>query len=111
MERLAALHHEARDNLDPFRIWRDRIRLVLGDGMLGHAPNAPYDSIIAAAGGEAVPQAWLDQLALGGRLVAPVQDRSGRQSLVVIDSTEQGLQRSVHEGVHFVPLKSGFVRC
>lgn len=110
VERLQALHEKARVNLEPLRAWRDRIRLVFGDGMLGHPPNAPYDSIIAAAGGDAIPAAWLEQLAIGGRLVAPVQDASGRQSLVVIDRSDSGYQRSIHEGVHFVPLKSGFVR-
>ena len=40
-------------------------------------PEAPYDGIIAAAGGDALPQAWLDQLAPGGRLVAPVRGSDG----------------------------------
>ena len=108
VERLGPLHDKARNLLAAHR--SGYIRLVHGDGMLGHAPNAPYDSIIAAAGGHAVPQAWLDQLAVGGRLVAPVQDAAGRQSLVLIDRTERGIERSVHEAVHFVPLKSGIVR-
>ncbi len=110
VERLQALHERARANLEPLRIWRDRIRLVFGDGMLGHLPNAPYDSIISAAGGDVLPTAWFDQLALGGRLVAPLQDERGRQSLVVVDRDERGYHRSVHEQVHFVPLKSGLVR-
>ena len=90
------------------------VRLVYGDGMLGHAPNAPYDSIIAAAGGHALPDAWLAQLAVGGRLVAPVEMASGRgpahQALVVVDRTETGFERHVFETVQFVPLKSGMVR-
>ena len=90
------------------------VRLVYGDGMLGHAPNAPYDSIIAAAGGHALPDAWLAQLAIGGRLVAPVEMPSGRglahQALVVVDRTEQGFERHVFETVQFVPLKSGMIR-
>lgn len=110
VERVQPLHDKARTNLEPLRVWRDRIRLVYGDGMLGHPPNAPYDSIIAAAGGDALPAAWLEQLAVGGRLVAPVQDAAGRQSLVVVDRDERGYRRNVHEGVHFVPLKSGLVR-
>ncbi len=76
--------------------------------MLGHAPNAPYDSIIAAAGGAEVPPAWLEQLAVGGRLVSPVQEGGGsRQVLVVVDRTESGFDRSTCEVVQFVPLKSG----
>jgi protein-L-isoaspartate(D-aspartate) O-methyltransferase len=106
IERLRPLHDKARELLSPLR--QMNIRLVYGDGMRGHPPNAPYDSIISAAGGEALPDAWLAQLAVGGRLVAPVHDApGGRQVLVVVDRTEDGFTRSVHEAVHFVPLKSG----
>ena len=105
IERVRALHDKARANLGALR--ETRVRLVYGDGRLGHAPGAPYRSIIAAAGGEALPQAWLDQLAVGGRLVAPLQSTGGRQQLVIVDRGEQGWQRSLHDAVHFVPLKAG----
>jgi len=82
---------------------------VYGDGMVGHVPQAPYDTIIAAAGGAALPQAWLDQLAPGGRLVAPVADaRPGQQVLHIVDRLPDGtLQHSRAGAVLFVPLKSG----
>ena len=88
----------------------DHVRLLHGDGMLGHGPSAPYDSIIAAAGGGELPQPWLDQLAVGGRLVAPMH-RSGQrgQVLVVVDRHASGIVRNEYEAVHFVPLKSGIV--
>lgn len=105
IERVRALHDKARAHLLALR--EMRVRLVYGDGRAGHAPGAPYQSIIAAAGGDAVPQAWLDQLAPGGRLVAPVEVQGGRQQLVAIDRNEHGLLRSVHDAVHFVPLKGG----
>ncbi|WP_372525031.1 protein-L-isoaspartate(D-aspartate) O-methyltransferase [Piscinibacter sp.] len=108
VERVKPLHDKARELMAPLRL--ANVRLVYGDGMLGHAPNAPYDGIIAAAGGEALPAAWLEQLAIGGRLVAPVHDGTDRQVLVVVDRTEHGYERSVHEAVQFVPLKSGLVR-
>ena len=108
VERVKPLHDKARDLMAPLRI--GNVRLVYGDGMLGHAPNAPYDGIIAAAGGDALPQAWIEQLAIGGRIVAPVRDGAHRQVLVVVDRTEQGCVRSVHEVVQFVPLTSGLVR-
>ena len=108
IERLKALHDKARTLMAPER--GDHVRLVYGDGTRGHPPNAPYDSIIAAAGGDALPDAWLTQLAIGGRLVAPVEMGAGRQALVVVDHTERGLERRVHETVQFVPLKSGLVR-
>ena len=105
MERLRGLHERARSNLRPLRL--TNVHLILGDGMQGYAPGAPYAAIIAAAGGEAVPAPWCDQLARGGRLVAPLADASGRQALLVIDKTEQGFKEVVLEAVHFVPLKSG----
>ena len=106
VERLHALHDRARDNLAGMR--HGDLRLVFGDGMLGHAPRAPYQSIIAAAGGDRLPAAWLDQLAVGGRLVAPLQTgRSGGQRLVIVDRGPESLVTHHRDAVHFVPLKSG----
>lgn len=105
IERLRALHEKARHNLRPLRALR--VHLILGDGRAGFAAGAPYAGIVAAAGGEAVPLAWVDQLAVGGRIVAPVVTDRGHQALVVIDRTAQGLRQQVLEAVHFVPLKSG----
>jgi protein-L-isoaspartate(D-aspartate) O-methyltransferase len=106
VERLRPLHERARDNLAALR--RNNLRLVYGDGRLGHAPNAPYDAIICAAGGDDVPSAWLEQMAVGGRLVAPTRgDAHAGHVLLVIDRTVEGWSRRSHEAVHFVPLRSG----
>ncbi len=105
IERLRGLHDKARDNLRPLRL--ANVHLLFGDGMQGFPKGAPYAAIIAAAGGEALPATWVDQLAVGGRIVAPLQTQAGRQSLVVLEKTPQGVRQSVLEGVHFVPLKSG----
>jgi protein-L-isoaspartate(D-aspartate) O-methyltransferase len=105
IERLRGLHEKAKKNLLPFRL--PNVHLILGDGMLGFPKGAPYAGIISAAGGEAVPEAWLAQLAVGGRLVAPTQTPAGHQALVVILKTPAGFDRRVLEAVHFVPLKSG----
>ncbi|RZL61554.1 MAG: protein-L-isoaspartate(D-aspartate) O-methyltransferase [Variovorax sp.] len=105
IERLRGLHERARTNLREFRL--ATVHLMLGDGMVGYAKGAPYAGIIAAAGGEAVPDAWVDQLGVGGRIVAPTQSLRGGQALVVIDKTARGVERLVLEAVHFVPLKSG----
>ena len=105
IERLRGLYEKARENLRAFRL--SNVHLLFGDGMVGYAQGAPYAAIIAAAGGEAIPQAWIDQLAVGGRLVAPTVNASGRQNLVLIDKTATGVLRSELEAVHFVPLKSG----
>ncbi|MDE2565376.1 MAG: protein-L-isoaspartate O-methyltransferase [Burkholderiales bacterium] len=106
VERLKALHEKAREHLAAQR--GADLRLVWGDGRLGHAPRAPFHSIVAAAGGDALPEAWLTQLAPGGRLVAPLHDEArGGQVLLVVDHRPEGLVRQWHDAVHFVPLKSG----
>ncbi len=105
MERLRGLHEKARTHLRPFRL--HNVHLIFGDGMLGYPKGAPYAGIISAAGGDAVPDTWLDQLAVGGRLIAPTITPAGHQALVVILKTVHGFERQVLEAVHFVPLKSG----
>ena len=105
VERLRGLHERARENLRTFRL--ANVHLLFGDGMAGFAQGAPYAGIIAAAGGEAVPATWTDQLAEGGRIVAPMVMSDGRQALVVIEKNGGRLSQSVLESVHFVPLKSG----
>ena len=104
IERLRGLHEKARTNLRHFRL--ATVHLLFGDGMVGYPKGAPYAGIIAAAGGEAVPEAWIAQLAVGGRIVAPTHSEGG-QALVVIDKTARGIERRVLEAVNFVPLKSG----
>ena len=105
IERLRGLHEKARTNMRHFRL--ATVHLLFGDGMVGYPKGAPYAGIIAAAGGEAVPEAWIEQLAEGGRIVAPTRSEGGGQALVVIDKTARGIERRVLEAVNFVPLKSG----
>ena len=106
MERQRGLHEKVRETLRPLHALN--VHLILGDGMEGFPSGAPYAGIIAAAGGSAVPPAWLEQLAVGGRIVAPVDVQgNGQQALVVIEKTRQGLTHAVLEPVNFVPLKSG----
>jgi protein-L-isoaspartate(D-aspartate) O-methyltransferase len=110
IERLKPLHDKAKTHLAASQ--PTAIRLIYGDGRLGHLPAAPFDSIVAAAGGEDLPPQWLEQLAPGGRLVAPMVATNGRgQVLVVVDhQVDRGSHRFVraeHEAVLFVPLKSG----
>ncbi|CAJ0798266.1 Protein-L-isoaspartate O-methyltransferase [Ralstonia condita] len=111
IERVRPLHEKAKANLRPLRV--PNIRLHYGDGMLGLPKAAPFDAIILAAAGMEVPQALLDQLAIGGRLIAPVAaERSGgpAQQLVLIErSSRFQFHSTALEGVFFVPLKSGTV--
>lgn len=105
IERVAGLYEVARERLAPAR--PAGLRLVLGDGYRGHPPNAPYRSVIAAAAGTELPAAWLEQLADGGRLVAPVTKSHGAQSLVIVDREGDRFRRAEGGDVIFVPLRSG----
>ena len=108
IERLRVLHEKARANLRELRL--ANVHLLFGDGMAGFVKGAPYAGIISAAGGASVPTAWTDQLAVGGRLVAPTElppGNGGGQVLVVIERTSTGLRQQICEAVLFVPLKSG----
>ncbi len=81
----------------------DNVRLFVGDGSRGLPDLAPFEAInIAAATGADVPGALLEQLALGGRLVAPVG--AGDQRLVLIRRRGERLELEPHEPVRFVPL-------
>ena len=75
IERIKPLYERAKLNLRPLRV--PNIRLHYGDGRVGLPSAAPFDAIVIAAAGLDVPQALLEQLAIGGRLVAPVGAQSG----------------------------------
>jgi protein-L-isoaspartate(D-aspartate) O-methyltransferase len=74
-----------------------------GDGWAGWPQHAPFDAIVLAAAPPKVPPALTEQLAVGGRLVLPVGDRSS-QRLVVITRTATGLQQDSVLPVAFVPM-------
>lgn len=81
------------------------VQLVVGDGRLGYPPGAPYDAIsVAATAAGDVPPALLEQLAVGGRLVAPVRARGVEQLVLVTRRSDGGLDRENLEQVRFVPL-------
>jgi protein-L-isoaspartate(D-aspartate) O-methyltransferase len=104
IERIKPLHELAKSNLRPLRI--ANIRLQYGDGMLGLPQVAPFDGIILAAAGMEVPQALLEQLSIGGRLVAPVGAR--HQVLQLIERVGKfEWTNTTLEDCHFVPLRPG----
>jgi protein-L-isoaspartate(D-aspartate) O-methyltransferase len=71
------------------------VHLMFGDGMAGYAKGAPYAGIIAAAGGEAIPQAWTGPAGRGRTIWwRRWWRRPGTQALVVIDKTGQGLRQT-----------------
>jgi protein-L-isoaspartate(D-aspartate) O-methyltransferase len=103
VERIATLLEKARGNLRPLRL--SNLRLVHADGSLGLPEAAPFDAIIVAAASAGVPRALLQQLAPGGRIIAPVG--SGDQALCLIERTATGLTEKWLDAVRFVPLRGG----
>lgn len=106
IERIRFLHELAKGNLRALRI--PNLRLHYGDGMLGLPQAAPFDGIILAAAGMDVPQALLEQLSVGGRLIAPVGGE--KQVLKLIERTASSRWKTtVLEDCHFVPLRPGIL--
>jgi len=106
IERIKPLHELAKANLRPLRI--ANLRLHYGDGMLGLPQVAPFDGIILAAAGLEVPRALLEQLAIGGRLVAPVGAQVQHLQLITRSGKAEWLSETL-EACHFVPLRPGIV--
>jgi protein-L-isoaspartate(D-aspartate) O-methyltransferase len=106
IERIKALHELAKSNLRPLRI--PNIRLHYGDGMLGLPQVAPFDGIILAAAGLEVPKELLEQMAIGGRLIAPVGANSQVLQLIERKSKYEWMTKNL-ENCHFVPLRPGTI--
>lgn len=106
IERIKPLHELAKANLRPLRV--PNLRLQYGDGMLGLPQAAPFDGIILAAAGLEVPQALLEQLTIGGRLVAPVGDKLQHLQLITRVGKMEWTSAAL-EDCHFVPLRPGTI--
>ncbi|MBP8950892.1 MAG: protein-L-isoaspartate(D-aspartate) O-methyltransferase [Armatimonadetes bacterium] len=85
------------------RLGYENVHIIAGDGTLGLPEKAPFDRIIVAAAAPDIPPPLIDQLAPGGRLIAPVGDRF-LQRLVVLTRTAEGVQSRNSIGCVFVPL-------
>jgi protein-L-isoaspartate(D-aspartate) O-methyltransferase len=104
VERIEPLLKRARERLKDLGI--KNVRFKHGDGTQGWATHAPYDGILAAAAPLRVPEALVEQLAVGGRLIMPVGPE-GAQELVRFTKREQKLDRQSLGPVAFVPLLGG----
>jgi protein-L-isoaspartate(D-aspartate) O-methyltransferase len=102
LERLSSLARSARKALDNSGFSKVNIRLA--DGTLGWQDMAPFDAIIVTAGAPDVPQEYLNQLSIGGRLVIPVGDRESQVLLRITRISENEYKEEKMLGCRFVPL-------
>ncbi len=106
VERIQPLIERARERFRALKL--RNVRVKYDDGNMGWEDRGPYDGIIVTAAARNVPDALLDQLDVGGRMVIPVGDERA-QELKVIDRTEDGLREERLEYVRFVPLLRGTI--
>lgn len=104
VERIDELLKLARRRFHSLRL--NNIYIRYADGHLGWPSQAPFDGIMVTAASQSVPQDLLDQLAVGGTLVIPVE-KSGQQRLVAVQRTAEGFEETDLGAVVFVPLLSG----
>lgn len=104
LERIEPLYKQARQCLS--KLGLHNVYCKYADGTVGWESKAPFKGIIATAAPVEIPQALLQQLTVGGRLVIPV-GQVGEQALWRVTRTEQGFERTLLERVIFVPFLSG----
>lgn len=104
VERIEALLPFAKERLQALSL--RNVTTKLGDGYQGWDRFAPFDGIIVTAAPPAVPQALVEQLAEGGRLVMPVGDSHG-QRILTIDRQDGETVQHLGEHVRFVPMLRG----
>jgi protein-L-isoaspartate(D-aspartate) O-methyltransferase len=102
IERISELARVAQARIRQLNIYNATVKCF--DGTLGWSAHAPYDAILAAAGGPDVPEPLMAQLKTGGRLVMPVGERRDAQRLVRVVRHEDKFTREDHGACAFVPL-------
>lgn len=108
MERYRTLMKAAEERFAQLRL--ANVTTVLGDGSKGWPAQAPFDRIIVTAAAKKLPRKLLEQLAVGGIMVIPVEVSPGRQELLRITRTEEGFERESLLPVRFVPLVEGIAK-
>lgn len=103
VERILELKNFGEANVSKYNfIKSNRVQFVLEDGALGYEKEAPFDKILASASAAALPQAWKEQLKIGGRIVSPI----GSSIWVFIKESETEFKETEYPGFAFVPLIS-----
>lgn len=102
VERIPELAHEARKRLQ--RLGYDNVTVHVANGSLGLTESSPFEGIVVTAGAQRLPQAYLDQLAEGGRIVIPLGRTPQSQSMFRFTRQDGELTVDDLGGFAFVPL-------
>jgi len=108
VERYRTLAESARKVLT--ELGYDNVAVIAGDGLKGVPEHAPYDRIIVTAAAETIPQALVDELAVGGVMILPLGEHEGPQRLVKLARNAEGITQEDLIWVRFVPLLPGQAR-
>jgi protein-L-isoaspartate(D-aspartate) O-methyltransferase len=108
IERYRTLAQEAEARFRQLKL--SNITQLVADGTKGWPKQAPFERIIVTAAAKQVPQALLDQLAVGGVMIVPIEEKPGKQDLYRISRTETGMDREYLLAVRFVPLVEGVAK-
>ena len=106
LERIGSFQCKVRERFDALAL--DNVQLRHGDGFLGWPEQAPFDAILVTAAPVEIPQPLIEQLKPDGCLILPVGEE-GKQQLIQVQPTVNGLQTEVLADVRFVPLLEGKV--
>lgn len=106
VERIRELSQRARKALDAFGV--KNVALLVGDGTIGWRKYAPFDVVVVSAASPSVPEALVDQLADGGRMLIPVGGRDIQELILVRKSGFAATEEVVGGEVKFVPLLGRF---
>jgi protein-L-isoaspartate(D-aspartate) O-methyltransferase len=104
IERIPELKEMAEKNVSQYNfIEKGVVKIILGDGSCGYALEAPYDKIISAASAEKIPVAWKNEVKIGGKIAAPVQNGIEVHKRL----NESDFDIKIYKGFSFVPLIIG----
>jgi protein-L-isoaspartate(D-aspartate) O-methyltransferase len=102
IERIPELHVSAKKRLADLKI---NVALLMADGTLGWAENAPYDKIIVTAAAPNIPRPLFNQLRIGGKLIIPVgKDLQAQQMIRLTKTDVNNFTTEKLENFVFVPL-------
>ncbi len=104
IERIKALAEFGKNNIAKYGFTKKNIaKCIAGDGSAGFLPKAPYDRILVSASGSDIPESWIEQLKVGGIIVAPVKNTIAK----VVKTGPNSISMQKFDGFAFVPLVQG----